>query len=104
MKRYKIGEFGKIINKSPLTLRRWDREGRFVAKRSLSGHRYYEESDVFKALGLEVPDEKKKTVVYCRVSSRGQKVDLKSQVESMRMFVWVQARQWTSGLRTTEAV
>jgi predicted site-specific integrase-resolvase len=86
MKRYTIGEFGKKVNKSPITLRRWDREGRLVAKRTLSGHRYYEESDIFHALGLDVPDKEKKVVVYCRVSSRGQKTDMKSQVESMRLF------------------
>ena len=33
-----------------------------------------------------MPDEQKKTIVYCRVSSRGQLPDLKSQVEAMRQF------------------
>jgi predicted site-specific integrase-resolvase len=41
---------------------------------------------VRKALGLEIPETDKKTIVYCRVSSRSQLPDLKSQVESMRSF------------------
>ncbi|BAP56537.1 hypothetical protein THII_2240 [Thioploca ingrica] len=41
-------------------LRRWDKEGRLVAKRTLSHHRYYDESDVGQALLLP-PKNKKKT-------------------------------------------
>ena len=83
---YRVKEFAERIGKSPDTLRRWDREGKLPAKRSVGGHRYYHESDVRKALGLEIPETDKKTIVYCRVSSRSQLPDLKSQVESMRSF------------------
>ena len=85
-KLYRVKEFAERIGKSTSTLRRWDREGRLPAKRSTGGHRYYDESDVRKALGLEKPDEQKKTLVYCRVSSRSQLPDLKSQVSAMRQF------------------
>jgi len=81
-----VKEFAERIGKSAKTLRRWDREGKLPAKRSVGGHRYYDESDVRKALGIEIPQAKKKTIVYCRVSSRSQLSDLKSQVESMRAF------------------
>lgn len=83
---YRVKEFAERIGKSPDTLRRWDKEGKLVAKRSVGGHRYYEESDFRKALGIEIPETDKKTMVYCRVSSRGQLTDLRSQVESMRSF------------------
>lgn len=83
---YRVKEFAERIGKSPDTLRRWDRDGKLPAKRSAGGHRYYDESDVRKALGIEIPQTEKKTVVYCRVSSRNQLPDLKSQVESMRMY------------------
>ena len=83
---YRVKEFAERIGKSPDTLRRWDRDGKLPAKRSAGGHRYYDESDVRKALGIEIPQAQKKTVVYCRVSSRNQLPDLKSQVESMRMY------------------
>lgn len=81
---YRPHEFAKRIGKSTTTLRRWDREGRFLAKRTPAGHRFYDESDVLKALGIE--PYSRKTVVYCRVSSRGQMNDLKSQEEAMRQF------------------
>ncbi len=83
---YRVKEFAERIGKSPDTLRRWDKTGKLPAKRSAGGHRYYDESDVRKALGIEIPQTDKKTIVYCRVSSRSQLPDLKSQVESMRSF------------------
>lgn len=86
-KRYTIGQFAKEINRSTQTLRRWDRDGTLPAKRVLGGQRYYEESDLHKALGLEAhPTDDRKTVVYCRVSSSHQKTDLQAQVDSMKDF------------------
>lgn len=76
--------FAQRIGRSASTVRRWEAEGKIQAKRLSSGHRYFDESDVRKVFGLE--PEKKLTVVYCRVSSAGQKNDLKSQVAAMQTF------------------
>ena len=57
-----------------------------VARRTLSGHRYYTEEDVYRAFGIEKSEAEKKTIVYCRVSSRGQLDDLRSQVAAMETF------------------
>ncbi len=65
-------------------MRRWEREGKIVAKRFLSGRRYFDESDVRAVMGA-VPD-KLDTVVYCRVCSAGQKDDLASQVAAVEMY------------------
>jgi len=81
---YRLHEFAKRIGKSTSTLRRWDREGTLKAKRFPSGHRYYDESDVRRLFGIKEPD--RKIVVYCRVSSSGQRNDLKSQIEAMEQF------------------
>ncbi len=81
---YRINEFAKRIGKSTSTLRRWDAEGKLCAKRTPTKQRYYDESDVRKILGIK--DIDRKTVVYCRVSSRSQKDDLKSQVTAMEQF------------------
>lgn len=81
---YSVGRFSERIGRSPSTLRRWDREGRLKAKRLPSGHRYYDETDVRIALGG--PMQVQRVVVYCRVSSSGQKDDLKTQVEAMERF------------------
>ena len=81
---YRIHEFAERIGRSAATIRRWEREGKLVAKRLPSGHRYFDESDV-RAM-LSVAPEKRETVVYCRVSSAGQKDDLASQVSAMEMY------------------
>ena len=79
MSNYSIGAFAKRIGKSPGTIRRWEREGRIQSKRHPSGHRYFDEFDVRKVFGVD--PEVKKVVVYCRVSSTGQKDDLLAEKE-----------------------
>ena len=83
---YKINEFAKRVGRTTKTLRRWDESGVLPAKRTAGNQRYYDESDLRKALGIELPDVKKKVIVYCRVSSKGQADDLKSQVKAMQTF------------------
>jgi len=97
--KYKISEFGKRIGRSPSTIRRWESEGRIVPKRAASGHRYFDDNDVSLALRIDVPKINKKTVVYCRVSSAGQKNDLDSQVKAMEKFcinAGLTVDQWVS--------
>ncbi|MBK1656225.1 IS607 family transposase [Allochromatium vinosum] len=81
---YRINEFAKRIGKAPSTLQRWEREGKLVAKRHPSGHRYFDEADVRLLTG--VAPEKRAVVVYCRVSRAGQKDDLASQVRAMETY------------------
>jgi putative resolvase len=81
---YRINEFAKRIGRSVQTVRRWEREGKLTAKRLPSGQRYFDESDV-RALMGGVPS-KRAIVVYCRVSSAGQKDDLASQVAAMETY------------------
>ena len=81
---YKPNEFADKIGRSVATLRRWDRNGTLNAKRTPTGHRYYDDEDVRIYHGIK--QSKRKTIVYCRVSSHGQKDDLKSQVEAMETF------------------
>lgn len=81
---YRINEFAKRIGKAPSTIRRWEREGKLVAKRHPSGHRYFDETDVRLLTGC-VP-ERRGVVVYCRVSRAGQKDDLASQVAAMETY------------------
>lgn len=83
---YRVSEFAKRIGRSSSTVRRWDREGRLLPRRTAGGHRYYSEVDVRRALQIDIEAVDRKTVVYCRVSGRAQVSDLKSQVEAMRLF------------------
>ena len=97
---YRINEFASRIGRSTQTVRRWEREGKITAKRLPSGQRYFDESDVRAIMG-GAPDKKdiKDIVVYCRVSSSGQKDDLASQFAAMESYclagaipvdVWIQ--------------
>lgn len=81
---YRINEFAQRIGRAPSTVRRWEREGILAAKRLPSGQRYFDESDVRAMLGGA--PEKRLTVVYCRVSSAGQRDDLQSQVAAMEQY------------------
>ena len=81
---YRINEFAKRIGRAPSTVRRWEREGILTAKRLPSGQRYFDESDVRATLGGA--PERRLTVVYCRVSSAGQREDLQSQVAAMEQY------------------
>lgn len=86
MSTYRIGEFAEKVGRSPSTIRRWEREGRISSKRSAGGQRYFDDSDVRRALRIEVPDKPRVTVVYCRVSSAGQRDDLNAQIAAMETF------------------
>jgi len=83
-KAYSMGEFAKRIGRSAQTVRRWEREGKRVAKRFPSGHRTFDEPGVRRMLGGA--PENRITVVYCRVSSAEQKDDLVSQVDAMEAY------------------
>ena len=83
--KYRISEFAKKLGRSVQTIRRWEAEGKLVAKRLPSGHRYFDDSDVRLMLGSGAPPQRC-VIVYCRVSSAGQKDDLASQVSAMESF------------------
>jgi putative resolvase len=83
---FKPHEFAEKIGVSVKTLQRWDTAGRLPAKRTLSGHRFYTEDDLLIAQGLKPIESKRKVIVYCRVSSGGQKPELKNQISAMETF------------------
>jgi predicted site-specific integrase-resolvase len=84
---YTIGAFAKRVGVAVHTLQRWDREGRLTAHRTLNNRRYYTEADVATVLGT-APDtgRHRKSVVYLRVSSPAQKLDLANQRKALEQF------------------
>ena len=84
MSTYRIGRFAKLVRRTPATIRRWEAEGKITSKRLPSGHRYFDDSDLRAVMGVKA--EQRVTVVYCRVSCKGQKPDLDRQLESMQMW------------------
>lgn len=69
------------------TLQTWDRKGIFKAKRSPTNRRYYTEDQVQQYLNKNSTGYQRKQVVYARVSTYGQKDDLKDQLSYIRQFV-----------------
>jgi putative resolvase len=83
---YRIGGFAERVGRSVSTVRRWESEGRITARRTPSGQRYFDDTDVRRVLRPGFNDANRRIVVYCRVSSPGQKDDLASQVAAMGQF------------------
>ncbi len=87
---WKIAEFGELIGMSPSTLRKWEREGKLIPGRTLGNQRSYDESHLSIAKRLKNLKTPNRVVIYCRVSSNGQKDDLASQVQAMEGFCLAQ--------------
>lgn len=87
-KQYKLNEFAKLINVSVRTLQRWDNDGTLSAFRSPTNRRYYTHSQYLAYIGNSSKQEenKRKVVIYTRVSNRGQKDDLVNQVEFLKQY------------------
>ena len=83
-KTYAPREFGKLIGRTTQTLQRWDRLGILKAHRTLTNRRYYTHDQYLQIIGQKAKEQK--IIVYCRVSSAGQKADLESQKKAVEQF------------------
>ena len=83
---YRISQFGARVGRSAHQLRVLDRNGTFPARWTATGRRYYTEADALRFPGGGHVAPQGLTVVYCRVSSRGQRDDLKRQVSAMEAY------------------
>lgn len=81
---YKPKEMAKKLNVTVRTLQRWDNEGKLPAKRSPTNRRYYTDDQLMQFLGK--PTNNRKVVAYARVSTYGQKDDLKDQVSFISQY------------------
>ena len=85
---WKIGDFAELVGVSVSTLRRWETEGRIVPERTLGNQRIYtdEQLAIVKNLSKEKVVKPTSAIIYCRVSSSGQKEDLARQISAMESF------------------
>ncbi len=84
---YKPQEFAEMIGISVKTLQRWDKDGKLIAFRNPSDRRYYTHQQYVEYMGKIVQDkDSRKTIIYTRVSSSGQKDNLKNQVIFLKEF------------------
>lgn len=85
MKILKPKEAAKQLNRTVNTLQRLDREGKLVAHRTATNRRYYTQDQIDEFLGVK-PTDKRLNIAYARVSSYGQKPELKHQLEFIRNY------------------
>ena len=89
MKRYKVGEFAKLLNVTVKTLQNWDKQGTLKAYRTPSNQRFYTEEQLNQVLGLSNEKQEEKPglkIGYCRVSTYNQKNSLQNQEEFLRNY------------------
>ena len=90
MKRYKVGEFAKLLNVTVKTLQNWDKQGTLKAYRTPTNQRFYTEEQLNQVLGLSTnknQDNKLRLKIgYCRVSTYNQKNSLQNQEEFLRNY------------------
>ncbi|MXZ26490.1 MAG: IS607 family transposase, partial [Caldilineaceae bacterium SB0665_bin_21] len=83
---HRISQFGARVGRSAHPLRVLDRNGTFPARGTATGRRYDTEADARRfPVGGDVAPQGS-TVVCCRVSSRGQRDDLKRPVSAMEAY------------------
>ncbi|MYC63448.1 MAG: IS607 family transposase [Caldilineaceae bacterium SB0661_bin_34] len=83
---YRIPQFGARVGRPAHPLRIMNRNGTFPARGTATGRRYHTEADAlrFPSGGDVAPQGL--TVVYCRVSRRGQQDDLKRPVSAVETY------------------
>ena len=89
MKRYKVGEFAKLLNVTVKTLQNWDKQGTLKAYRTPTNQRFYTEEQLNHVLGLNNGNQVEKQglkIGYCRVSTYNQKSSLENQEEYLRNY------------------
>lgn len=81
---FRIGEFAKLIDKSPQTLRNWDKQGILKpAVISPEGKKLYSKQQLDEFLQRQ----HKKIIGYCRVNAYNQIDDLDEQVNQMKSYL-----------------
>lgn len=74
----------KILGLSKSTLRNYEKEGKIESIRTENGWRKFNVKKYLLDNNIEVNEEVKKNIIYCRVSSYDRKEDLERQVEFLQ--------------------
>lgn len=83
---YNITQFAKLINYSVKTLQRWDRDNILKPEtRTKTNRRLYSHNQLSEFTN-SIVSKNRKNIIYCRVSSSNQKLDMKSQKEFLVDF------------------
>ena len=79
-------EMAKRLGVTVRTLQIWDKKGTLKAHRTPTNRRYYTEEQYLEYIGQSTSNNRK-NVAYARVSTHGQKNDLKNQIDFIRQYV-----------------
>ena len=79
-------DMAEKLGSTVLTLQRWDNKGILKAHRTPTNRRYYTEEQYLQYIGMSKNVQDRKTVAYARVSTYGQKDDLKDRIAFIRQF------------------
>lgn len=94
IRKYSIGQFAKLINRTEQTLRNWDKNGKlkpaYIDKDT--GYRYYTDEQLKIYNGEKVKN--KQIIGYCRVSSQKQKEALNRQIENVKTYMYAKGYQF----------
>ena len=93
MNTYTIAQFAKLTGYAVKTLQKWDRDGKLSPNRTPTNRRLYTDEHLRLLRGITI-EEKRKTVVYMRVSSQAQKSDLKNQRTVLEQFCAAKGDEW----------
>ena len=83
---YKPKDFAELLGVSVKTLQRWDREGILKANRTPTDRRYYTYDQYLQFKGINIEHDKRKVVIYARVSIKNQRDDLQNQTAFLHQF------------------
>lgn len=78
-------EMAERLGVTVRTLQIWDKKGTLKAYRTPTNRRYYTEEQYLNYIG-QSSTTKRKNVAYARVSTSGQKDDLKNQIDFIRQY------------------
>ena len=78
-------EMAERLNVTVKTLQIWDKKGTLKAYRTPTNRRYYTEEQYLKYIG-QFDKDNRKIAAYARVSTNGQKGDLKNQIAFIRVM------------------
>ena len=81
-----LGPAAKYTGRHPKTLQAMDRAKVLPAKRTSTGRRYWWPKDLDAYLGRTSAERPRRNIPYCRVSSQGQRPDLKNQRKMVEEF------------------
>jgi len=95
IRKYSIGQFAKLINRSEQTLRNWDKSGKLkpIYVDEVTGYRYYTDEQLRLYNGEKIKD--KVIIGYCRVSSQKQKPALERQEDNIKQYMYAKGYQFS---------